>query len=175
MKAILACDRLGGIGYEGSMPWPKQTKDLKRFKELTMGKTIIMGRGTWESKGMPKPLPGRFNVIVSSTKEPLFDASLAELNEETREWSYNGKPNTGVGQTWDLEGYNKLYPDAWIIGGAGLVNSAWDMIDEFHLTRLRETYECDTHIDLMRLASEFELERSQLCLTHNYEIWKREQ
>jgi len=160
MKAILACEKNGGIGFEGSMPWPKQSKDLARFKELTTGQTVVMGRGTWESTGMPKPLPNRQNIIVSHSKEPVFDTSLMS-----------------VGQIWDLEGWlaNELTDrdKTWIIGGAGLVTSAWDYINELHLSHLRNEYECDTHIDLERLEKDFTLTRSQMCVTHNYEIWKR--
>lgn len=162
MKAILACEKNGGIGLEGSMPWPKQDKDLARFKELTTGKTVIMGRGTWESKGMPKPLPNRFNIIVSSNKSPVFDTSKGYDN---------------VGQIWDFKDWylNELAgdDDAWCIGGAGLVNSIWDYIDEIHLSHLHGEYECDTHIDLERIKQDFYCDRSQLCLTHCYEIWRR--
>ena len=50
------------IGSEGGMPWTLQG-DLKRFKQMTMGKPIVMGRKTFESIG--RPLPGRTNIIVS--------------------------------------------------------------------------------------------------------------
>ena len=162
MKAILACEKNGGIGFDDSMPWPKQEKDLARFKELTTGKTILMGRGTWESKGMPKPLPNRKNIIFSRSSTPLFDLSLED-----------------VGQVWDLEGWLKNEvtikhsKDYWLIGGAGLLASLWDEIDEIHLSHLREEYECDTWIELDVLNKEFYCSRSQLCLTHTYEIWKR--
>lgn len=151
MKAILACDRLGGIGYNGAMPWPKQTADLARFKELTTGKTIVMGRGTWESKGIPKPLPNRTNIVVSQSALSL-PADVVQCNTVE-----------------DLKNYNV----DWVIGGAGLFNSVFDQIDEIHLSKIRKTFICDTGIDLTRIEQEFELVRSQLCLTHNYEIWKR--
>lgn len=151
MKAILACDRLGGIGYNGAMPWPKQPVDLNRFKKLTTGKTIAMGRGTWESKGMPKPLPNRTNIVVSQS-----DLSLPE----------------NVVQCKSIEELNAYNVD-WIIGGAGLFDSVFNQIDEIHLSKIRKTFVCDTVIDLEKIEEEFELVRSQLCLTHNYEIWKR--
>lgn len=151
MKAILACDRIGGIGYNGAMPWPKQPADLARFKELTLGKTIVMGRGTWESTGMPKPLPKRTNIVASQSDLSLpANVVQCKTTEELM-----------------------LHNVDWCIGGAGLFNSLFDQIDEIHLSHLRKEYVCDTRIDLQRIANEFELVRSQLCLTHNYEIWKR--
>ena len=151
MKAILACEKNGGIGHQGSMPWPKQDKDLARFKELTTGKIIIMGRGTWESKGMPKPLPNRKNIVVSTQDLDLPD---------------------GVDQIKDLQNADFSEVD-WCIGGAMLVGYFWSDLEELHLTRLRAEYECDTIIDLVALEHDFYCSRSQLCMTHTYEIWKR--
>lgn len=151
MKAILACERNGGIGKDGSMPWPKQEKDLARFKELTTGTTILMGRGTWESTGMPKPLPNRKNIVMTTSQ-----LSLPE----------------GVGFISDPN--SKLLEEVdWVIGGAGVIESLWDHIDEIHLSHLFAEYDCDTTIDLEKIYKDFYCERSQLCMTHTYEIWKR--
>lgn len=151
MKAILACDNRGGIGFNGAMPWPKQSKDLGRFKMLTTGTTVLMGRGTWDSTGMPKPLPDRKNVVASTQKLLLPD---------------------GVEQITDLDTAD-LTEIVWCIGGSTTINAVWDNISEFHITRLRDEYECDTFLDIDRLSQDFFVESSLLCLTHNYEIWKR--
>ncbi len=52
MKLIIACDPNGGIGYENRLPWSNIQGDLPRFKRLTEGQTVIMGRNTWDS--LPK-------------------------------------------------------------------------------------------------------------------------
>lgn len=54
--------RDGVIGYRGAMPW-KLPRDLKRFRELTLNKPVIMGRKTYQSIG--RPLPGRTNIVLS--------------------------------------------------------------------------------------------------------------
>ena len=59
---IVACDRRGVIGRDGGLPWHLPA-DLARFKRLTMGKPIVMGRRTHESIG--RPLPGRKNLVLS--------------------------------------------------------------------------------------------------------------
>jgi len=151
MKAILACEKNGGIGHRGTMPWPKQSKDLARFKELTLNSTIIMGRGTWEATGMPKPLPNRTNVVVS-TRELDLPIDVVQIK--------------------DLAGADLSTVD-WCIGGAQLVGSLWNQIDELHLTHLFAEYDCDTTIDLASVEEEFYCTRSQLNLTHTYEVWKR--
>ena len=59
---VVAASRNGIIGRDGDMPWRLST-DLKRFKAVTMGKPIIMGRKTFEAIG--RPLPGRLNIVVT--------------------------------------------------------------------------------------------------------------
>ncbi|ABM45312.1 hypothetical protein X471_00135 [Bartonella bacilliformis str. Heidi Mejia] len=69
---IAAVAQNGVIGREGQMPWHLST-DLKRFKALTLGKPVIMGRKTWDSLG--RPLPGRTNIVI--TRNRTFTAEGA--------------------------------------------------------------------------------------------------
>jgi dihydrofolate reductase len=72
---IVAVADNGVIGVRGDLPW-RIPEDLKRFKALTMGKPMIMGRKTWDS--LPKkPLPGRTNIVV--TRDPAFRAEGAKI------------------------------------------------------------------------------------------------
>jgi dihydrofolate reductase len=73
LSLIVAMTRSGVIGRGGALPW-KLSADLKRFKALTMGHAIIMGRKTYESLG--RPLPGRTSIVV--TRQSGFHAA-AEL------------------------------------------------------------------------------------------------
>ncbi len=66
ISLIYAQSRNGIIGRDGGLPW-HVSSDLKRFKAITMGKPVIMGRRTWDS--LPrKPLPGRHNIIITRQK-----------------------------------------------------------------------------------------------------------
>ena len=149
MKLIIACDPNGGIGYGGNLPWSNIQGDLPRFKELTIGHPVIMGRNTWES--LPtKPLPNRLNVVVTSKNissvYTMTDISLNFYNE---------------------------YPDAWIIGGAQLINSNWWAIDEVHLTKTFSEYTCDTYINLLEFEQSFKLVSNKTHDDHVYQIWKK--
>lgn len=63
------------IGLDNGLPW-RLSSDMKRFKEMTMGKPVVMGRKTWES--FPRrPLPGRLNIVL--TRMPGFHADGAEV------------------------------------------------------------------------------------------------
>ena len=66
-KAIVVVSKNGVIGKDGGLPW-KLSEDLKWFKKITMGHTVLMGRKTWES--LPFPLPGRKNWVLTKSLPP---------------------------------------------------------------------------------------------------------
>ena len=72
---IFACDTNGAIGKDGDLPW-RQSSDLQHFKQVTMSKTIVMGRKTWDS--LPKALPGRRNIVMSRT--PREDVEVLDYD-----------------------------------------------------------------------------------------------
>ena len=94
---IVAVSTDGVIGLHGSIPW-RHAGDQKRFKELTRGSTVIMGRHTWES--LPrKPLPDRRNIIVTSRDipdagdaecAPSIDAALSACRPDEPVWFIGG-------------------------------------------------------------------------------------
>lgn len=108
MKGILvAVSPEGIIGKNNTIPW-HYSADLKRFKRLTTGKTIIMGRKTWESLPV-KPLPNRRNIVISRSSLENVDCFR----------SIDGALETCEG-------------DIWFIGGAGIYEEAMlksDVID----------------------------------------------
>jgi dihydrofolate reductase len=150
MKAIIACDPNGGIGYKNKLPWTKIQGDLPRFSKLTAGQVIVMGRNTWDS--LPKkPLLGRLNFVVSSSTMML--------------------PNGAI-QVPNLNHFSE-YSESWLIGGAQLINSSWHLIDEVHLTVTVSEYNCDTYIDLIQLSTEYTCNELETFSDHTYQIWKR--
>ena len=66
LKAIMAVDEEGGISKSGSMPWPKNSSDLKWFKNNTFNQLVMMGRLTWVDPKMPTPLHNRINVLITN-------------------------------------------------------------------------------------------------------------
>jgi dihydrofolate reductase len=71
---VVAVSRNGVIGRDGGLPW-HISSDLKRFKAITLGKPVIMGRKTWES--LPKrPLPGRQNIVITRQSQYIADGAV---------------------------------------------------------------------------------------------------
>ena len=155
MKLIVACDPKGGIGYDNKLPWSKIEGDLPRFKQLTTGKKVIMGRKTFESLPV-KPLPNRINYVLS--RNPVVIEP--------------GKPGVMSFSKVSLL-KNFIDDDCWVIGGAQVIEACWDLISEIHLTRTLTEYDCDTHIDLVKLEKEFVCSLKEELSDHSYEIWKR--
>ena len=70
ISLIVAAAENGVIGRQGELPW-RLSDDLRRFKSITMGKPIVMGRKTWESIG--RPLPGRQNIVITRQADFIAD------------------------------------------------------------------------------------------------------
>ena len=77
LTLIAAVARNGVIGVENRLPF-RLPEDLKRFKALTMGHAIIMGRKTWES--LPRALPGRHNIVITRQANFLADGATVVTN-----------------------------------------------------------------------------------------------
>lgn len=127
VNIIVAIDSRGAIGNGGDMVY-HISEDLRRFRELTTGNTVVMGRKTFES--LPKgALPNRRNIVVS--RNPEFEAPGAELApslEEALELAAEGPGET------------------FIIGGAQIYAAALPLADRLYLTMIEATApEADTH------------------------------
>ncbi len=125
---VLAMSDNGVIGDRGALPW-RIADDMKRFKRLTLGKPVIMGRKTWDS--LPKkPLPERTNIVVTRDRSwrhagaiaaHSFDDALAKARSEN--------------------------PSAIaVIGGAEIYKAALPFADRVELTQVHITVGGDTHL-----------------------------
>ena len=123
LALIVGLARNRGIGLRGALPW-HVPEDLKRFKALTMGHAIIMGRKTHESIG--KALPGRSNIVVTRGSATFPGCEVAS----------------------SLEAALKLVEgDAlpFIIGGAQLYLEALPKVTHLFLTQLDREVEADAY------------------------------
>lgn len=124
LSLIVAVAENEVIGRGGTLPW-HISADLKRFKQLTMGHTIIMGRRTWDSLG--RALPGRRSIVVS--RNPQFQAAGAEVA-----LSLDAALAMAAGDT-----------EAFVIGGASLYEEALPKADKLYITRVEAVVEGDTY------------------------------
>lgn len=122
ISIIVAASTNNVIGAEGELPW-KISDDLRRFKALTMGKPIVMGRLTWESIG--RPLPGRQNIVI--TRQPDFSADGCDVV---------ASPAAALDVAGDAE-------EVMIIGGSQIYELFLPKAGRLHITRVRAEIEGD--------------------------------
>jgi len=122
LSLIVAMARNRVIGHKGKLPW-RLSVDLQRFKALTMGHHIIMGRNTWESIG--RPLPGRTSVVL--TRNQAYVAPGATVADS-------------LAAALRLAADD---PEAFVIGGQELYREALPLADRIYLTELPAEYPGD--------------------------------
>ena len=126
ISLIVAMDEERGIGVEGRLPWHLPA-DLKRFKSLTMGHHLIMGRKTYESIGTP--LPGRTMIIVTRNPNYQPDGCMVARSLETAiEFA-----------RMDFEN------EVFVIGGGDLFEQAINLADRIYLSQVHATLPADVY------------------------------
>ena len=126
LSLVAAVARNGVIGREGAIPW-RIPEDVQRFRALTVGHPVVMGRRTWES--LPerfRPLPGRRNIVV--TRKPEWAGEGAERA---------GSLEEALARVADTE-------HVFVIGGAAVYATALPLADELVLTEIDADVEGDT-------------------------------
>uniref|UniRef100_A0A6C0KHD5 dihydrofolate reductase n=1 Tax=viral metagenome TaxID=1070528 RepID=A0A6C0KHD5_9ZZZZ len=165
MNIIVAKCLNGGIGYNNTIPWHCK-EDLKRFSKLTKGNgnnAIIMGKNTWLS--LPKrPLPGRDNLVISTT---LFGPNIFPSIIKLKEY---------------LE--KNHYDEIWIIGGEKLYNYflKTEEVKKIYITTIYKYYTCDVYFPIHLSSHGFHLTYQQISTheivdkhgeTVRYEIYEK--
>ena len=161
IKAILAMDDEGGVSKEGSMPWPKNSNDLKWFKNHTLHNVVIMGKLTWIDPFIPTPLKDRINVLVTNqdkTKYPGADEYISgDLILHIKNLSNK---------------YENL--DKFIIGGPKILYQLFELIEKFYLTRIYGKFNCDNDFDMQKIKNQMTLEKKIASdETCHFEIWRK--
>jgi len=151
MNAIFAVNSINGFGTGMDMPWPRSTVDLQRFKTLTSGGTVVMGSGTWNSN-MPKPLPHRRNIVLSST---LVDDRCDVYRNVTD-------------MLMNIDQHESVY----IIGGAKVLWMLRPIIQKVYLTKFKDCSDAMIKLDVKKYLENFILNESTDFGDHVFEIWQ---
>ena len=125
ISLIVAASTNNVIGAAGDLPW-RLSADLKRFKAITMGKPIVMGRKTWESIG--RPLPGRQNIVI--TRQADYRAAGCTVV---------ASPDDAIDAAGDVE-------EIMIIGGGHIYEAFLPTADRIYLTRVYAEIEGDAFL-----------------------------
>ena len=122
---VLAMAENGVIGNSGAIPW-RITEDMKRFKALTVGKAVVMGRKTWDS--LPrKPLTDRINIVVTRQAGWAADGAVTA---------------SSLDDALDKAGNAA---DVMVIGGGEIYRAALTRADRIELTEVHGAFDGDAH------------------------------
>jgi len=138
ISIIVAMDKKGVIGLEGDLPW-HLSADLKRFKAMTMGKPLIMGRKTHESIG--RPLPGRKNIILTQSQE--FKAEGCTVVHSLEE------ALLAAGEV----------DEVMIMGGSGIYDQSLDRANRLYITEVHADVSGDVYFPEFDRGEWVEIER----------------
>ncbi len=144
VSLIVAVSQNGVIGADNKLPW-QLTEDLKRFKEITMGHPIVMGRKTFEAIG--KPLPGRTNIVITHQKDfaccgVLVANSLEQALEicDRRATAQRSEEIVAHPMSADRADQEEVF----VIGGASIFEQAMPLADNLYLTLIHQDFDGDT-------------------------------
>ena len=126
---IAAAGENNALGLDSDLPW-HLPDDFKRFKQLTTGHKIIMGRKTFET--FPKPLPNREHLVITRDKNyhPKFECKLFHSLK-------------------DAINYAEEDSETYVIGGGEIYNLALPFATKIELTRVHASFEADTYFPVL--------------------------
>ena len=125
---VVAIAQNGVIGNAGAIPW-HISADMKRFKALTLGHTVVMGRKTWDS--LPrKPLPGRVNLVITRQADWQAEGAVTSASLEDALAGITGT--------------------AMVIGGAEIYRRALPLTTRIELTEVHQDFDGDARFELDR-------------------------
>lgn len=139
------------IGKGNTMPWHLPS-DLKNFKHITDGSSVVMGRKCWES--IPekfRPLPNRLNIVI--TRNEKYEAkgglTLSNLEKVLTDFKNDGEDD-----------------EIFVIGGAEIYKAAFPLADKLYLTKIFENIEGDVYLEGMK-HDEWEWESESSTIEEN--------
>jgi dihydrofolate reductase len=134
LTLVVAIARNSVIGRDGALPW-RLSSDMKRFKAVTMGKPVLMGRKTWD--GLPKkPLPGRQNLIL--TRDASRQADSAHVFTDLGAMLAAARAMAQVSGAAEI----------CVIGGAQLYEATLPLADRIVLTEVNLEPQGDAFLNL---------------------------
>lgn len=160
ISLLVAADEGNVIGRDNKLPW-HLPDDLRYFKNLTWGMPILMGRKTFESIG--KALPGRQNIVITRSIDWKAESTVVVYSLE--------------GAVEKAKGFGAK--EIFVIGGAGIFNSAFGSADRIYLTRVHHRFDGDVFFpalaehDWLLVSNRFAQADAKNPYARSYQVWER--
>jgi len=159
ISIIVAVSDDWGIGLNNDLLW-NLPEDLKRFRRLTTGNTIVMGKRTWES--LPKrPLPGRINIVITDNQKETFEGAVTAYSIED---AINKSGGDG---------------EVFIIGGGSIYRQFMPFADRLYITHVHKKTQADVYFPVIdpvlwkAVSTEEFVSDSPDAIPYSYVIYQR--
>lgn len=161
MNLIVAVDNQWGIGYNGKL-LVSIPEDMKFFRQMTTGKTVVYGRKTLQTFPQGKPLPNRRNIVLTHQED--FEAGDATVVHSSDEMALCIK---------DIPS-----DEVFCIGGASIYKELLPLCDTAYVTHIDYRYACDTYFPNLDQDSEWEKveegeEKTYFDIIYSFDVYKR--
>ncbi len=162
VSLIAAATENGVIGKDGGMPW-RLPNDMRYFKQKTLHHHVIMGRKTYNEVAVTKPLPNRTNIVVTRSKNAVFEGCLTAYSvEEALQIALNNGDN-----------------EAFVIGGQQIYQLALPYAHLIYLTKIHTTLEGDAFFppikveEWQKISSDPHLPDEKHLYAYTFTLWER--
>lgn len=136
INCVVAVERHQGIGFQGSMPWPRLSDDMRWFRTLTEGHIVLMGSVTY--RGLGRPLSNRENIVI--TRDDISDVICCRSPVEALAQCQGRWPDREI----------------FIIGGQTLYDCTMSIAERFYVTEIDNDYACDRFFNLDYVRRNFQ-------------------
>jgi dihydrofolate reductase len=143
INAIFAVDINGGMGYNGTLPWPHNQEDMTNFYKTTANNVVVMGRRTWDDPKMPKPLQDRIVYVATNRSVNYATAISGDLNQQ-------------------LLSIEQTHPNKqiFVIGGVKLLETAKPLFDRVYISYFKGSFRHDVRINVKEFLVGFKPRRA---------------
>lgn len=159
ISIIVAIADNNAIGKDNQLLW-HISDDLKRFKQLTTGNTIIMGKKTFESLPI-RPLPNRRSIVITDVENEVIEGCVMAYSIEDAISKCNSAE------------------ESFVIGGGSVYNQFLPIADKLYITKVKASFEADTFFseidyNLWNLIEQFDVEANENCkYSYSYLVYNR--
>jgi dihydrofolate reductase len=138
INAIFAVDHYGGMGVNGTRPWPSTTHNLDSFTQLTQNHVVVMGRRTWDDPVIPKPFVGRITYVATHGSIVAAGTVSGDIVE--------------LVLRLEQENPTRII---WLAGGPELIAGCVNILDAVYLTHIQGSFKIDTRMELKTFLAGF--------------------
>jgi len=146
INALFAADYYGGMGVNGTRPWPNTTHNLDSFTRLTQNHVVVMGRHTWDDPVIPKPFVGRMVYVATHHHINTAGTVAGDICEAVLKL--------------EQENPTRII---WLAGGPELIAGCVNILDSVYLTHVRGSFKIDTRMELKTFLAGFVPVRAEVA------------